>query len=267
MKGEAPLAKDAVRIIRACLHAMLETAVEDGIVAVNVAHLKAKRNSSTQRRVRGEKQIRIRQKVFTREQLMLFLKTAWEHAQDYFVIFFLLARAGLRIGEALALKVGDLDFVERLINVEPTIVRGEVGPPKHGLTRQVDMSAQLAKVLGEVVLDRKEELLQLGMSADELPNLWLFQNTVGKPMDDSKVRKVFAKLPGTAKPPFPAPYLRVAAVTTGGVPQVRSGTARAQLHQNDMRHLWTFGSGRQPPGRGSAGRWKQNGNILDPRAY
>jgi integrase len=194
MNGEAALAKDTVRIIRACLHAMLETAVEDGIVAVNVAHLKAKRNSSTQRRVKGEKQIRIRQKVFTREQLILFLKTAWEHAWDYFALFFLLARAGLRIGEALALKIGDLDFVERLINVERTIVRGEVGPPKHGLTRQVDMSAQLAKVLGQVVLDRKEELLHLGMSADELPNLWLFQNTAGEPMDDSKVRKVFTKL-------------------------------------------------------------------------
>jgi len=194
MTGEAPLAKDTVRIIGACLHAMLETAVEDGIVSVNVAHLKVKRNSSTQRRIRGEKQIRIRQKVFTREQLVLFFKTAWEYASDYFVLFFLLARAGLRIGEALALKIGDLDFVERLINVERTIVRGEIGPPKHGLARQVDMSAQLTKVLGQLALDRKEELLQLGISADELPNMWLFQNEAGKPMDDSKVRKVFTKL-------------------------------------------------------------------------
>ncbi len=61
-------------------------------------------------------------------------------------------------------------------------------------TVQVDMSAQLAKVLGQVVLDRKEQLLRLGMSIDELPNLWLFQNTAGEPMDDSKVRKVFSKL-------------------------------------------------------------------------
>ena len=194
MNGKAPLAKDTVRIIKACLHAMLETAVEDGIVPVNVAHLKAKRNISAQRRAKGEKQIRIRQKVFSREQLMVFLRTAWEHAWNYFPLFFLLARAGLRIGEALALKIGDLDFVERLINVERTIVRGEVGPPKHGLARQVDMSAQLAKVLGQVVLDRKEQLLRLGMSVDELPNLWLFQNEAEKPMDDSKVRKVFAKL-------------------------------------------------------------------------
>src|SRR5262249_35317492 len=44
------------------------------------------------------------------------------------------------------------------------------------------------------MLYRKEELLRLGMSVDELPNLWLFQNSAGQPMDYSKVRKVFGKL-------------------------------------------------------------------------
>jgi len=34
------------------------------------------------------------------------------------------------MGEALALKVGDLDFVERLINVERTIVRGKIRTAK-----------------------------------------------------------------------------------------------------------------------------------------
>jgi integrase len=194
MNGKASLAKDTVRIIKACLHALLETAVEDGIIPVNVAHFKAKRNTSTQRRAKGEKQIRIRQKVFTREQLMMFLRTAWEHAWDCFPLFFLLARAGLRIGEALALKIGDIDFVKRLINVERNIVKGNIGLPKSGLTRQVDMSAQLAKVLGQVVLDRKEQLLRLGLPADDLPDMWLFQNAAGEPIDDSKVRKVFARL-------------------------------------------------------------------------
>jgi hypothetical protein len=67
---------------------------------------------------------------------------------------------------------------------------------KHSLmspARQVDMSAQLAKILGQTVLDRKEQVLRLGMSADDFPDLWLFQNAAGQPLDDSKVRKV---LPG-----------------------------------------------------------------------
>jgi len=192
--GGATLSRDTVRIIKATLHAALETAVEDGIVPVNVAHLKAKRNPTAQRKAKAERQIKIRQKVFTREHLMLFLRAAWEHSPQYFTLFFLLARAGLRIGEALALRVGDIDFVERLINVERNIVKGEVGPTKTGFARQVDMSAQLVKVLGQVVLDRKESLLKMGLSMDDLPGLWLFTNGAGEPMDDSKVRKVFVRV-------------------------------------------------------------------------
>jgi len=134
------------------------------------------------------------ERLFDNCAIFLFLRTAWEHAWNYFPLFFLLARAGLRIGEALALKIGDIDFVERLINVERNIVKRNIGLPKSGLTRQVDMSAQLAKVLGQVVLDRKEQLLRLGLPVDDLPEMWLFQNSVGEPMDDSKVRKVFARL-------------------------------------------------------------------------
>ena len=85
------------------------------------------------------------------------------------------------------------------------------------------MSAQLAKVLGQLELYRGRTS-PAGYVVDELPNLWLFQNSAGQPMDYSKIRKVFTKL------------------------LAKSG--------------W-----RQPPGRGSAGRSKQNGNILDPRAY
>src|SRR5262245_12418111 len=44
------------------------------------------------------------------------------------------------------------------------------------------------------MLYRKEELLRLGMSVDELPNLWFFQNSAGQPMDYSKIRKIFTKL-------------------------------------------------------------------------
>ena len=80
------------------------------------------------------------------------------------------------------------------INVERNLVKGEIRLPKNGLTRQVDMSSQLARVLGQMVLDRKEQLLRLGLSVDDLPQLWLFQNEAGKPLDDSKIRKLFSQL-------------------------------------------------------------------------
>src|SRR5215510_12133604 len=192
--GTATISKDTVRIIKAALHAMLETAVEDGIVPTNVAHFKKGRRIVATGQSKGEKQARIRAKVFTREQLFLLLQAAREHADSYVALFFLLARTGLRIGEAIAVQIGDIDFVDRLLSVQRNIVRGKVGTPKDGVTRQVDMSTQLVKVLGQIVLDRKEQLLRLGMSADLLPTMWLFQNEVGKPMDSSKVRKAFSRI-------------------------------------------------------------------------
>ena len=189
------LSKDSVRIYKAVFHAILEAAVEDDIIPTNVAHMKPKRGANAAaRRAKGERQARIRAKVFTREQLCLFLKAAQEYAPEYLLLFFLMARTRLRIGEAIALQIGDLDFVNCLINVQRNIVKGVVGLPKSGLTRQVVMSGQLRRLLGEIVLDRKEQLLRLGLSADELSGMWLFQNQAGKPMDDSKVRKVFACL-------------------------------------------------------------------------
>ena len=69
-------------------------------------------------------------------------------------------------------------------------MKGEIGLPKSGSTRQVDMSTQLARVPGQMVLDRKSSCCGLGLSVDDLPQLWLFQNEAGKPLDGSKVRKI-----------------------------------------------------------------------------
>ena len=56
------------------------------------------------------------------------------------------------------------------------------------------MSQQLAQVLRGVIAIRKAQLLRLGKSADQLGDVWLFQNGVGNPLDDSRVRKVFARV-------------------------------------------------------------------------
>src|SRR5918996_1557396 len=90
----------------------------------------------------------------------------------------------------------------------------------------------LCKALEYVVLDRKEQLRRLGMSVDELPNLWLFQNSAGQPMDGSRIRKVFAKLLAKAglaqrEPPFLASHFRIAAPSAGRVAQICPGTAWA----------------------------------------
>lgn len=69
------------------LHGLLETAVQDGIIPFNVAHLKFAANAS-QRKAKGEKQARIRAKIFSREQLILFYVPLTNMRQVTLVVLF-----------------------------------------------------------------------------------------------------------------------------------------------------------------------------------
>ena len=59
----------------------------------------------------------------------------------------ILARTGLRLGEAFALQWADIDFAQRTIIVRRSRRRGETKIPKNGKARRVDMSRQLCDVL------------------------------------------------------------------------------------------------------------------------
>ncbi len=186
-KNKAGLSRDTVRVFHATLRTLLEEAVESGIVPVNVARRAGKFIKGNADR--GEKI-----QYFTRDELALFLETAKTEAMAYYPMFLCLARTGVRIGEAIGLQCGDLDFAGFGIEVRRNIVKGRVGTPKNGRTRRVDMSQQLAQVLRGEIANRKAQLRRLGKSADELGDLWLFQSGAGGPLDDSKVRKVLARL-------------------------------------------------------------------------
>ncbi len=160
-KNKTGLSRDTVRIFHATLRALLEEAVESGIVPVNVARRAGKFIKG--KADRGEKI-----QFFTRDELALFLETAKTEAMAYYPMFLCLARTGVRIGEAIGLQCGDLDFAGFGIEVRRNIVKGRVGTPKNGRTRRVDMSQQLAQLLRGEIANRKAQLLRLGKSADEL---------------------------------------------------------------------------------------------------
>jgi integrase len=183
----AGLSRDTVRILHATIRAMLQDAVESGIIPINVAMGLGRK---------GSKQAERREKPdpFTREELSLMLRKATEIAREYFPLFFLLARAGLRLGEALALQWRDVDFVGKYISVERNLVRGVIGTPKNNCTRRVDLSNQLYEMLQALRLQAEEACLQTGTAADMLPRLWVFTNAEGSPLDDSKVRKALKRV-------------------------------------------------------------------------
>jgi integrase len=120
-----------------------------------------------------------------------------EHFPRWHPFVLCLTHTGLRIGEAIALQWGDVDFSGRFISVKRNLVDGKLTTPKSGKGRRVDLSGELASVLRALQVDGKREKLRLGRPA--LPP-WLFTNDEGNAIDPDNFRKrVWPKLLEKAK--------------------------------------------------------------------
>ena len=84
---------------------MLNAAVDDGVILANPAG-----SIGRQLRLGATKADREEVNAMTRYELTQFLASAAEIRSPYYVLFFALARMGLRLGEALALQWASLDL-------------------------------------------------------------------------------------------------------------------------------------------------------------
>jgi integrase len=193
-KREAGLKKATVRLIRAALTRMLGDAVDDGLIAANVALGGSRRRKSTASEV-AEREKAIR--PFDQVQVDKLLETARQREADLYPFLMLMHRAGLRPGEAGALKWEDLDFDTRTITVERALARdGRIGPTKTGAIRKVDMSQGLRAALTSLYVEREKQALQYGWG--EVP-VWVFVDREAKLLTNENVRKRCARLLRLAK--------------------------------------------------------------------
>ncbi len=185
-----PLARDSVRIIHATLRALLNAAVDDGIIIANPAD----RLGRVLRLVANAQTRQEAVKAMTHEQVAAFLAAARRaptaHERRHYPLFLLLARTGMRLGEALALRWDDVQFVEREIRVARTLSGGRLDTPKSGHGRTVDMSEQLAHVLLRLYVHRKTEAVK--RKWESVPE-WVFCTEAGTLADESRVRKVMRR--------------------------------------------------------------------------
>ena len=184
-KREQALSKNTVRLIRATLSVMLAEAMDDGYVDSNPATLPARK--------RGKKKAvqAMVLRPLEEDELARLLNTAREKDPEYFPLFLLLARTGLRPGEAFALEWADLDFPKRKLSVERALSAGIVGTTKTGTAREVDMSHELADALA--ALYRVREAQTLKHQWGDVPDL-IFVNAQRGFLDESRVRKRFARV-------------------------------------------------------------------------
>lgn len=107
-------------------------------------------------------------------------------SDQYRGLFAVCAFAGLRLGEASALKVGDVDFLKRTISVRRQAQRGrgetEIRLPKYGSERVVAAADGLLRLLAA-------QVTLMGLEGDR--EAWLFARERGGPAAPSTVNSAW----------------------------------------------------------------------------
>jgi len=203
--------KNTLRLIMCSLRTVLNAALEDGLIETNPA-------SRIGKFLKSEKPAQ-KARAMTREEAERFLDAIQESCPSWYPFFLTALRAGLRKGELIALKWGDIQFGEsardsnRYILVERNYAQGQFTSPKSKKSRRVDLSKQLRAALIEL---RDARLLAAMMSGE----------------DSIAGDLVFPSQAGTVlKPDNIAPRYMDPALTQAGLGHFRF---------HDLRH--TFGS-------------------------
>lgn len=182
-KLEVDLQKRTVRNIQAVLRAMLNGAIEDGLIAANPA---AKLGRTLKLSV-SKATVREEIKAMTKAQRQHFLATVWKEASRYYSLFSVLAGTGMRLGEALAIQWEDIDYAAKTIRIARAFSEdGTLDTPKSGHGRTVDISRILSGILTEQDCRQKQDKLKYQWT--ELPR-WAFVTKEGTPLDPRNVRR------------------------------------------------------------------------------
>ncbi len=186
--SEGKLARNTVKNVFAILRALFSHAVEDGLVEGNPALRLGRFNRS---QAEGRKV-----EFLTREEAECFLAVVRDSRSDRHPFFMTALRAGLKLGELLALEWDDIQFGEReydknrYILVCHNIVRGQATSPKSRKARRVDLSRELRRVLMELRDSRILEAVEQGdfdqRGQPRISNL-VFPSEAGGPLDSRNV--------------------------------------------------------------------------------
>jgi integrase len=174
------LTRSTVRNALSILRGIFNYAIEDGLFESNPA-------ANLGRFTRTAKTSEVKGVALTTEEVEKLLSTAKRISPEYYPIFLLAVRAGLRRGELVALQFGDIEFGKddqdgnRFILVQHNYVRREHTTTKSKKSRRVDMSRQLRGVLIKMRDVRLEAALKEGKA--DISKELVFSSHDGKILD------------------------------------------------------------------------------------
>jgi len=86
----------------------------------------------------------------TKAEVNMLLETTQKHKPEFYPFMLVLARTGMRLGEAIALQWDDINFENKTITISRSITRKKIGKPKNNKSRKVDMTTNLSHILSEL---------------------------------------------------------------------------------------------------------------------
>ncbi|MBI3393180.1 MAG: site-specific integrase [Nitrospirae bacterium] len=201
------LSAKTVKNVLAALSVMFTHAAEDDLVAANPA-------AGIRRVLRdGGKKQEI--SALSLAEVETLLARVREHYPRYYPLLSTLAMTGMRCGEALGLKWGDVQFgrdendPNRYIRIERGYVLSRYTTPKNGKSRKVDLGLDLRRIF--LAYKEKLEARMIVEGKAEI-NPVMFPGPEGRPLDKSFIRWVLHK-----------------ALAKAGLRQIRP---------HDLRHSW-----------------------------
>jgi len=142
------LSRNTIRLVLCTLRVIFNHAIDDGLVGQNPA-ARLGRFTKTERP-------QFQATALTHGEAELLLDAAKEICPEYYPLFLTALRAGLRRGEVVSLKWGDIQFGEseddknRYILVQRNHAEGQFTTPKSRKSRRVDLSKELRRTLLKV---------------------------------------------------------------------------------------------------------------------
>jgi integrase len=188
-----PLAPGSVRHVYSAIRALLQAAVDDELLTANpAAKLGGKRGLRCEPTKRERLQ-RVEQRVLPADALAALTTATRRGEKAWYPLLLTYTRAGLRLGEAIALEVTDFHTDPPLLRVRQGFDQRSMRleTPKHG-PRDVDLSLspELVAVLRAQVAGLKKHALKTGRPLTR----WLFPSRAGTPIQARNVERAVARL-------------------------------------------------------------------------
>ena len=197
------------------IHSIMSSALDDAVHEFNILL----ENPAKKIKIPKDSEKKERVSYFTKEELDKFLNelkrpqkhAKYKHSIQYYVLFSLLARTGLRIGEALALTWDDIDLDKGTLSIDKTLVyplnsTPYLSTPKSKMSiRTIKLDNQTLKIMKKHRINQKEMYLRYENYKPSDKNL-VFHQHDGRWLRTNVVREYFKTVCKRAGVPVLSPH-------------------------------------------------------------